>query len=132
MKTYRSGRQHITDDCFPTTGTAGRKHNGFSVVGGFNLDTASRLVSLVPAPLPPVINRGLAGGPESVDVYLRADYSGGIWNVNLSANYQVAKHIGVGIGYQFFQIDGTLTEDRWQGDLRVRFSGPTFQVSGFW
>ena len=60
------------------------------------------------------------------------DYSGGIWNANLGANYQVAKHIGVGLGYQFFQIDGTLNEDRWQGDLKVRFSGPTFQVSGFW
>ena len=60
------------------------------------------------------------------------DYSGGIWNANLGANYQVAKHIGVGLGYQFFQVDGTLNEDRWKGDLRVRFSGPTFQVSGFW
>jgi hypothetical protein len=60
------------------------------------------------------------------------DYSGGIWNTNLSANYQAAKHFGVGIGYQFFQIDGTLSEDRWKGDLKMRFSGPTFQVSGFW
>lgn len=60
------------------------------------------------------------------------DYSGGIWNVNLGANYQVAKHIGVGLGYQFFQLDGTLNENRWQGDLKIRFSGPTFQVSGFW
>ncbi len=60
------------------------------------------------------------------------DYSGGIWNANLSANYQVAKHVGVGLGYQFFQIDGTLSEDRWKGDLKVRIFGPTFQVSGFW
>jgi hypothetical protein len=60
------------------------------------------------------------------------NYSGGIWNTNLSANYQVAKHFGVGLGYQFFQIDGTLFDDRWKGDLKLRFSGPTFQVSGFW
>jgi hypothetical protein len=60
------------------------------------------------------------------------DYSGGIWNTNLSVNYQLAKHVGIGLGYQFFQINGTLTEDRWKGDLKMRFSGPTFQVSGFW
>jgi hypothetical protein len=60
------------------------------------------------------------------------DYSGGIWNTNISANYQVAKHVGVGLGYQFFQIDGTLTEDQWKGDVKIQFSGPTFQVSGFW
>ncbi len=60
------------------------------------------------------------------------DYSGGIWNTNVSANYQVAKHIGVGLSYQFFQVNGTLSADRWNGDLKIRFSGPTFQVSGFW
>jgi hypothetical protein len=60
------------------------------------------------------------------------DYSGGIWNTNLSVNYQVAEHIGVGLGYQFFQIDGTLTEEQWKGDVKIRFSGPTFQVSAFW
>jgi len=60
------------------------------------------------------------------------EYSGGIWNTNVIANYQIAKHVGVGLGYQFFQIDGTLNEDRWKGDVKIRFSGPTFQVSGFW
>jgi hypothetical protein len=60
------------------------------------------------------------------------DYSGGIWNTNLSANYQIAKHVGVGLGYQFFQIDGRLSADHWKGDVKIRFSGPTFQVSGFW
>ena len=60
------------------------------------------------------------------------DYSGGIWNTNLSVNYKVAKHVGVGLGFQYFQIDGTLTDDQWKGDVKVRFSGPTFQVSGFW
>lgn len=60
------------------------------------------------------------------------DYSGSIWNTNLSVNYQVAKHVGVGLGYQFFQINGTVEDDLWKGDLKIRFSGPTFQISGFW
>lgn len=60
------------------------------------------------------------------------DYSGGIWNVNLNANYQVAKNFGVGFGYQFFQVDGTLNEDDWKGDVKITFYGPTIQVTGFW
>jgi hypothetical protein len=40
--------------------------------------------------------------------------------------------VGVGLAYQFFEIDGKLTEENWKGDLTMRYSGPTFQVSGFW
>ena len=60
------------------------------------------------------------------------DYSGGIWNVIASANYRVADHVGVGLGYQFFQIDGRLSEDRWDGDLKIRLHGPFLQIAGFW
>ena len=60
------------------------------------------------------------------------EYSGSIWNAMASANYQVAKHVGLGAGYQFFQIDGTIKVDKWRGDLRMRFDGPFLQLSGFW
>ena len=60
------------------------------------------------------------------------DWSGSIWNTNVNVNYQVGKNFGLGLGYQFFQIDGRLDEERWKGDLRVRFSGPTFLLSGYW
>jgi len=60
------------------------------------------------------------------------DYSGGIWNVMTTANFQIGKHFGIGAGYQFFQLDGTLTEEKWRGDLRVRFDGPFVQLAGFW
>ena len=60
------------------------------------------------------------------------DYSGGIWNSMASVNYRVTDHIGVGIGYQFFQVDGTLSDDSWNGDLKIRLHGPFFQVAGFW
>jgi len=60
------------------------------------------------------------------------EYSGSIWNTMASANYQVAKHIGLGAGYQFFQIDGTVDADKWRGDLKVRFDGPFLQLTGFW
>ena len=59
-------------------------------------------------------------------------YSGGIWNTMASTNYRFSEHLGIGLGYQFFQIDGTLSEDRWNGDLKVRLHGPFLQVAGFW
>ena len=60
------------------------------------------------------------------------NYSGGIWNAATTVNYRVADHIGIGLGYQFFQIDGALTEERWSGDLKIRFNGPILQIAGFW
>ncbi|MGI9220476.1 MAG: hypothetical protein ACR2QS_05505 [Woeseiaceae bacterium] len=60
------------------------------------------------------------------------EYSGGIWNTMASANYQITERIGLGAGYQFFQLDGALEADRWRGDLRIRFDGPFLQISGFW
>jgi hypothetical protein len=60
------------------------------------------------------------------------EYSGSIWNTMASANYQVAKHIGLGAGYQFFQIDGAIKADKWRGDLKIRFDGPFLQLTGFW
>lgn len=60
------------------------------------------------------------------------DYSGGIWNVMANVNYQIGEHFGVGVGYQFFQLDGELDADNWRGDLRVRFDGPFIQLAGFW
>ncbi|MGI9199997.1 MAG: hypothetical protein ACR2QL_02980 [Woeseiaceae bacterium] len=60
------------------------------------------------------------------------DYSGGIWNVMANVNYQVGENVGLGFGYQFFQLHGEVTDDGWRGDLRVRFDGPFLQLSGFW
>lgn len=60
------------------------------------------------------------------------DYSGGIWNATANVNYRVSDHFGFGLGYQLFQIDGTLSADRWRGDIKTRFNGPILQLAGFW
>ena len=60
------------------------------------------------------------------------DYSGGIWNAAANVNYRVSDHFGIGLGYQFFQIDGTLSASRWRGDIKSRFNGPLLQIAGFW
>ncbi len=60
------------------------------------------------------------------------DFSGGIWNIATGANYRLTKNFGVGLSYQFFQIDGEIRETLWKGNLRTRFSGPHIYLTGFW
>jgi len=61
-----------------------------------------------------------------------SEYSGGIWNVSAGANFRLSQHFGVGAAYQFFQIDGSVKNSSWRGDIRTRFSGPHLYINGFW
>lgn len=60
------------------------------------------------------------------------EFAGGIWNAAVGANYGLTKNVGIGVSYQFFQIDGTIRKTGWQGDLRTRFDGPHIYVVGYW
>jgi len=60
------------------------------------------------------------------------DYSGGIWNVSAGVDFSVTKNIGLGLAYQFFEINGAIKEDTWRGDLYTRYEGFTLGISGFW
>lgn len=60
------------------------------------------------------------------------DIGGQIWNVAAGANYSLNDHLGVGLTYQFFQLDGSVTETRWRGNLKTSFSGPNLYISGYW
>lgn len=59
-------------------------------------------------------------------------FSGGIWDVSAGVDYSISKHLGIGIAYQFFQIDGGIKEDDWQGHLYSRYEGFTVSIDGFW
>lgn len=59
-------------------------------------------------------------------------YKGGIWNVSAGVNFSPWDHAGLGITYQFFELDGEIREDSWRGEIRTRFTGPFVYVSGFW
>ena len=61
-----------------------------------------------------------------------SDISGRIWNVAGSANYQLTKKLGVGLNYQFFQINGSTASSNWRGDIRTRFRGPFLYLTGAW
>lgn len=44
----------------------------------------------------------------------------------------ITKHIGVGLNYQFFELNGDLTEQNWRGSLKTTFTGPHLYLGGYW
>ena len=60
------------------------------------------------------------------------DYSGGIWNAAAGVDFALSKHLGIGIAYQFYELDGSIKEDNWRGNIVSRFEGLTLSLDGFW
>ena len=61
-----------------------------------------------------------------------SDYSGGIWNAAAGVDYALTKHLGIGIAYQFFELNGAIKEDTWRGDIVSRHQGITLSLDAFW
>jgi len=60
------------------------------------------------------------------------DFAGTIWNFAAGANLQITEHLGIGLSYQLFELDGTLREEHWSGSFRTRLTGPNLHITGFW
>jgi hypothetical protein len=117
---------------------------GASLAGEATLNDQSREFrrSVVKAELPmPNIGAWYRYSPSRRWMFnVRADwlsasvdkYEGSIWNASAGANFSPWEHIGFGLSYQFFQLDGTIKEDSWRGDIQSKFTGPFLYVSGFW
>lgn len=59
-------------------------------------------------------------------------YKGSIWNASAGVNFGAWDHVGFGMSYQFFQLDGEINEDRWRGQVQTTFTGPFVYMSGYW
>jgi hypothetical protein len=59
-------------------------------------------------------------------------YNGRIWNAAAGINYSPWDRVGFGLSYQFFQLDGRISEDGWRGNVQTSFSGPVVHISGHW
>jgi hypothetical protein len=63
----------------------------------------------------------------------RVDGIGGrIWNAAAGVNYSLNDHLGLGLTYQVFELDGSVRESSWRGNLRTAFSGPNLHLSAYW
>lgn len=59
-------------------------------------------------------------------------YDGGILNASVGVNFNPWQHVGLGLSYQYFSLDGAVKEENWRGDIEQTFTGPFVSVSGYW
>lgn len=57
------------------------------------------------------------------------DYSGYLWDIGPSVNYQFHKNIGVGINYRYFITAFRVDKTNWDGRVSLVFHGPLFTVN---
>ena len=60
------------------------------------------------------------------------DYSGGLWNVSAGVSYQLARHVGVDLSYQYFNLNVDVDKSDWLGSADMTYSGPVAAVTFAW
>jgi hypothetical protein len=60
------------------------------------------------------------------------DYSGGLWDVGVGAQYQISKHFGIGAEYGFFELDGKIKDSNWNGKAEISTTGPQLFLTANW
>jgi hypothetical protein len=60
------------------------------------------------------------------------DYSGGILNSSVGVNFQVLKHLGVGLSYQYFRLDVDVDSNDWKGAAEINYRGPFLSLTTNW
>ncbi len=61
-----------------------------------------------------------------------ADYSGGLVNFAVGANYQLFEYFGVGVKYQIFTLDVDVDKNGWRGRADAEYEGLFIHISGNW
>jgi hypothetical protein len=51
------------------------------------------------------------------------DYEGTLLNASLGVNYQVFRHFGFGMAYNYFELDVSIDKSSWNGDVDAVFKG---------
>ena len=103
---------------------------------GISDEEDSSEFSDVTAPLPVL---GLSGGWEFApkwSVYGRlqifrlevGDYDGSIDHLSIRLEHQTFRHVGFGLGYDFFELDIDIDDSDWRGFANYQFKGPTVYV----
>jgi hypothetical protein len=60
------------------------------------------------------------------------DYDGGIVNAAVSVGYAFNDHFGIGLAYNYFEIDVKVSDPDWDGRINSRFNGPFLSLTGYW
>ena len=59
-------------------------------------------------------------------------YDGQIINAGAGLNYALAEHFGLGLSYNFFELDVGVDDPPWQGRVDHRFRGAHVYISAYW
>ena len=76
----------------------------------------------------------LATGRARVD-YLDVSfdkYSGGLTNGSVGIEYQMFRHLGVSLSYQYFGLDVDVKDTNWRGGVEVTLRGPFLSLTANW
>lgn len=60
------------------------------------------------------------------------DYSGGILNSSVGVNFQLFKHLGLGLSYQYFRLNVDVDSDDWNGAAELNYRGPFLSLTTNW
>jgi hypothetical protein len=60
------------------------------------------------------------------------DYDGRIINAGVGMNYALTEHFGVGVNYNFFDLNIGVRDSGWKGRANVRYDGFYVFLSGYW
>jgi len=60
------------------------------------------------------------------------DYDGYIVNSALNVGYAVTDHFGIGVAYNFFELNLKVDDSDWSGRILSRFDGPYIALTGYW
>jgi len=60
------------------------------------------------------------------------DYSGSLWSAMVGVNYQPFEHVGFGLSYNNFVLDGDVRKNDWHGGVEVRQHGPRLALTATW
>ncbi len=59
-------------------------------------------------------------------------YDGKIVNAAIGVIYGIAPNFGLGLNYQYFELDAAVNESSWRGRIFNRFHGPYISLTGYW
>lgn len=59
-------------------------------------------------------------------------YSGDFWNVSAGVNFTLTRNLGITARYQYFEIDVSVDDSSWNGNIEVVFNGPLISLSATW
>lgn len=60
------------------------------------------------------------------------DYDGGLWNASAGINYQVMRHFGLDLSWQYFNLHVDIDKTDWVGSAKMTYSGPVVSATFSW